>query len=48
MSRHVLRVERYPGTATVLTVDGMPKRVVQGKVTPNVITYVYEDEDDAE
>jgi excisionase family DNA binding protein len=45
MSRHVIRIERFPGTETVFTIDGQPKRVVTGKVTPDVITYVYEDEE---
>jgi hypothetical protein len=29
----VIRIENYPGRDTVITIDGIPQRVVHGKVT---------------
>lgn len=45
MSTHVLRLTREPGKDAELVIDGIPARIVPDslKVTPNVITFLYED-----
>lgn len=41
-TRHVMRLTREPGKDAELTIDGIPVRIVNLKVTPDVMTAVYE------
>jgi hypothetical protein len=41
-ARHVMRLTRKPGHDAELTIDGIPVRIVNLKVTPDVMTVVYE------
>jgi hypothetical protein len=46
-ARHVMRLTREPGRDAELTIDGMPVRIVNLKVTPDVTTAVYEAGEDS-
>lgn len=41
--RRVLRLVREPGADAVLTIDGVPQRMVRVKVTPGITELVYEE-----